>query len=189
LKLWKPPAKDVGTRAPFAAAYADVLPESHRDALRDAAITYLDDCFSTIADGEPGQSYADTPIGSYIPSRYEQYYDGRFARPRSGGERPLLQRRARRRPSRQDREAALVALTRRDPRRIDAVAAAPAEAARVRSHPSTSPYGRMRMIVFPVTRSVGLRVATASWRVATLQSGPSPRLPSSSASLRRVLAF
>jgi hypothetical protein len=43
-------------------------------------LTYLDDCFSTIADGEPGQSYADTPIGSYLPSRYEQYYDGRFAR-------------------------------------------------------------------------------------------------------------
>jgi hypothetical protein len=80
LKLRKPPAKDVGTPPPFAAAYADVLPESHREALRDAAITYLDECFSTIADGEPGQSYADTPIGSYLPSRYEQYYDGRFAR-------------------------------------------------------------------------------------------------------------
>jgi hypothetical protein len=50
-----------------------VLPESHREALRDAAITYLDDSVSTIADREPGQSYADTPIGSYIPSRYEQY--------------------------------------------------------------------------------------------------------------------
>src|SRR3954451_13188106 len=33
-------------------------------------------------------------------------------------ERPLLQRRARRRTRRQDREAALVGLTRRDPRRI-----------------------------------------------------------------------
>jgi hypothetical protein len=42
------------------------------------------------------------------------------------------------------------------------------EATRDRSHPSTSPYGRMRMIVFPVTRSVGLRAATASSRVATL---------------------
>jgi hypothetical protein len=41
---------------------------------------YLDDCFSTIADGEPGQSYADTPIGSHLPSRYEQYCEGRFAR-------------------------------------------------------------------------------------------------------------
>ena len=44
---------------------------THREALRNAAITYLDDCFSTIADGEPGQSHADTPIGSYLPSRYE----------------------------------------------------------------------------------------------------------------------
>ena len=79
-KLRRPPAKEVGKPPPFAAAFADVLPASHRAALRDAAITYLDECFSAIADGEPGQSYADTPIGSYLPSRYEQYYDGRFAR-------------------------------------------------------------------------------------------------------------
>jgi hypothetical protein len=76
----KPPAKAVGTPPPFAAAYADVLPESHREALRDATITYLDECFSAIAEGEPGQSYADTSIGSYLPRRYEHYYDGRFAR-------------------------------------------------------------------------------------------------------------
>jgi hypothetical protein len=75
-KLRKPPAKEVGKQTPYAPAYADVLPASHRD----AAITYLDECFSAIADGEPGQSYADTPIGSYLPARYEQYYDGRFAR-------------------------------------------------------------------------------------------------------------
>jgi hypothetical protein len=80
VKLRRPPAKEVGKLPPFAAAYADVLPASHREALRDAAITYLDECFSAIAEGEPGQSYADTPIGSYLPSRYEQYYDGRFAR-------------------------------------------------------------------------------------------------------------
>jgi len=57
-----------------------VLPEFHRDALRDAAIACLDECFSAIAEGEPGQSYADTPIGSYLPRRYEHYYDGCFAR-------------------------------------------------------------------------------------------------------------
>jgi len=79
-KLRRPPAKEVGKLPPFAAAYVDVLPASHREALRDAAVTYLDECFSAIAEGEPGQSYADTPIGSYLPSRYEQYYDGRFAR-------------------------------------------------------------------------------------------------------------
>lgn len=80
VKLRRPPAKEVGKPPPYAAAYADVLPESHREALRDAAITYLDECFAAIAEGDPGQSYADTPIGSYLPSRYEQYYDGRFAR-------------------------------------------------------------------------------------------------------------
>lgn len=76
----EPPAKAVGTPAPFAAAYADVLPESHREAVRDTAITYLDECSSAIAEGEPGQSYTDTMIGAYLPQRYEQYYDGRFAR-------------------------------------------------------------------------------------------------------------
>ena len=80
VKLRRPPAKQIGTPPPYAAAYADVLPNSHREALLDAAITYLDECFAAIADGEPGQSYADTPIGSFLPSRYEQYYDGRFAR-------------------------------------------------------------------------------------------------------------
>jgi hypothetical protein len=79
-KLRTPPTKQVGKLPPFATAYADALPASHQEALRDAAITYLDECFSAIADGEPGQSYADTPIGSYLPQRYEQYYDGRFAR-------------------------------------------------------------------------------------------------------------
>jgi hypothetical protein len=79
-KLRRPPAKEVGTPPPFAPAYGDVLPASHREALRDAAVTYLDECFSAIADGEPGQSYADTSTGSYLPARYEQYYDARFGR-------------------------------------------------------------------------------------------------------------
>jgi hypothetical protein len=57
-------------------------------------------------------------------------------------ERPLLQRRARRRTRRQDREAALVVLTGRDPRRIDVVAAAPAEATRDRSHGEREPGDR-----------------------------------------------
>ena len=78
--LRRPPPKEVGEVPVYAAAYADVLPESHRAALRGAAITYLDECFSAIAEGEPGQSYADTPIGHYLPGRYEHYYDGRFAR-------------------------------------------------------------------------------------------------------------
>lgn len=80
VKLRRPPAKDVGKPPPFAAAYADVLPVSHREALRGAAITYLDECFSAIAEGQPGEGYADTAMGGYLPSRYEHYYDGRFAR-------------------------------------------------------------------------------------------------------------
>jgi hypothetical protein len=39
LKLRNPLAKEVGKQPPYAAAYADVLQESHREALRDAAIT------------------------------------------------------------------------------------------------------------------------------------------------------
>ncbi len=50
-----------------------MLLASHLEALRNAAITYLDECFSAIAEGQPVQSYADTPIGSYLPSRYEHY--------------------------------------------------------------------------------------------------------------------
>jgi hypothetical protein len=80
VKLRRPPARKVGKLPAYAAAYADVLPESHREALRGAASTYLDECFSAIAEGKPGQSYAETPIGYYLPSRYEHYYDGRFAR-------------------------------------------------------------------------------------------------------------
>jgi hypothetical protein len=48
----RPPAKEVGKLPAYAAAYADVLPESHREALRGAAITYLDECFCAIAEGE-----------------------------------------------------------------------------------------------------------------------------------------
>jgi hypothetical protein len=38
-----------------------------REALRDdAAIVHLDECLSAVADGEPGQSFADTPLGTYL---------------------------------------------------------------------------------------------------------------------------
>jgi hypothetical protein len=113
LKLRKPPAKGVGTPPPFAAAFQMCFrkPTGKHYATRRSPTS--DECCSTIADGEPGQSYADTPIGSYPPNRYEQNYDGRFARRRSGRERTPLQRRAWRRPGRHDREATLVVLTRR----------------------------------------------------------------------------
>ncbi len=67
MRLHRRPAKEVGELAPYAAAYADVLPASHREALRAAAITYLDECFTAIAEGESGQSYADTSIGATRP--------------------------------------------------------------------------------------------------------------------------
>jgi hypothetical protein len=59
VRLRKPPPKVVGA-PPYAAAYAHVLPASHREALRDAAIAYLDECLSAIAEAEPGRSYGDT---------------------------------------------------------------------------------------------------------------------------------
>jgi hypothetical protein len=64
--LRRPPAKTIEKPPPYAIAYANVLPESHREALRDAAIAYLDECFSAIADCEPGQSYANTPSGTLL---------------------------------------------------------------------------------------------------------------------------
>src|SRR5436189_4546898 len=55
-----------------------------------------------------------------VPRPRARLIDGALDR-----ERPLLQWRAQRRPGRQDREATLVALTRRDPRRIDVASARP----------------------------------------------------------------
>src|SRR5262249_23010003 len=80
VKLRRPPARKVGKLAALAAACANVLPESHREALRGAAITYLDEGFSAIADGGAGELYGEPLIGYYLPSRYEHYSDGRFAR-------------------------------------------------------------------------------------------------------------
>lgn len=76
----KPPAKAIGTLPPYALAYKDELPESHREGLRKAAIVYLDECYNALAQLNPGDSYADSPIGWYLPGRYEHYYDARFAR-------------------------------------------------------------------------------------------------------------
>jgi hypothetical protein len=80
LRLQTPPAKNIGSLPPYAAAYADVLPESHRAALRSAAIVYLDECYEALREFGRGDSYAESAIGRYLPPRYEHYYDGRFAR-------------------------------------------------------------------------------------------------------------
>lgn len=80
VRLRKPPAKEIGTPPPYALAYQDDVPVSHREALRQAAVVYLDECYTALAQLGPGESYADSPIGWYLPRRYEHYYDGRFAR-------------------------------------------------------------------------------------------------------------
>ena len=80
IRAHEPPAKEIGLVPAYAAAYADVLPKSHREALRSAAIVYLDQCYDALREGKPGESYADTAIAWFLPSRYEHYYDGRFAR-------------------------------------------------------------------------------------------------------------
>ena len=80
VRLQKSPAKEIGPLPPYALAYKDVLPESHREALRRGAIVYLDECYEALRQLRPGDSYADSPIGWYLPRRYDHYYDGRFAR-------------------------------------------------------------------------------------------------------------
>ena len=79
-RLQRPPAKEIGPVPPYALAFKDALPESHREALRRAAIVYLDECYDALRRLGPGDSYADSPIGWNLPRRYEHYYDGRFAR-------------------------------------------------------------------------------------------------------------
>lgn len=80
VRLQAPPAKEIGRLPPYALAYKDELPESHREALRRAAVVYLDECYNALAELGPGESYAESPVGWYLPGRYEHYYDARFAR-------------------------------------------------------------------------------------------------------------
>lgn len=47
---------------------------------RRGAIVYLDECHETLHQLGPGDSYADSAIGRYLPRRYDHYYDGCFAR-------------------------------------------------------------------------------------------------------------
>lgn len=44
-----------------------MLPESHREALRDAAIAYLDECSSAIADSEPGAELPEHAEWQLLP--------------------------------------------------------------------------------------------------------------------------
>jgi hypothetical protein len=80
VRLHPRPAKAVGALPPYALAYREELPPSHREALRRGAIVYLDECYGALAELRPGESCAESPIGWYLPRRYEHYYDGRFAR-------------------------------------------------------------------------------------------------------------
>lgn len=69
-----------GRSRPTRSPTKDELSESHREGLRKAAIVYLDECYNALAQLDPGDSYADYPIGCYLARRYEHYYDARFAR-------------------------------------------------------------------------------------------------------------
>ena len=80
VRLQRSPAKAIGPLPPYALAYEEVLPQSHREALRRAAIVYLDECYDALRQLGSGDSYADSPIGWYLPRRCDHYYDGRFAR-------------------------------------------------------------------------------------------------------------
>jgi hypothetical protein len=84
VKLRRPPAKQVGKPPLYAAAYADVLPESHREALRHAAITYLDECFSAIAEGKPGKSCLQAVVAAPGRRRVHGRCHGRSARSLQG---------------------------------------------------------------------------------------------------------
>jgi hypothetical protein len=74
------PPKDRGPAEPFAPYFAGVLPETHREALRDASITYLEACYDALREAPVGSSFADTAIADHLPSRYDSYYDGLFAK-------------------------------------------------------------------------------------------------------------
>ena len=80
VRLHRPPAKEIGPLPPYALAYNEVLPDSHREALRRAAIVYLNECHEALRQLAPGDSYADDPIGEYLPGRYDHHYDASFAR-------------------------------------------------------------------------------------------------------------
>lgn len=79
-RLQPRPRKDSGPKQPFAPYFADVLPESHREALRAASVTYLDECYDAHRSTSPDSSFAETAIVEHLPPRYESYYDGLFAK-------------------------------------------------------------------------------------------------------------
>jgi hypothetical protein len=74
------PVKDCGPKQPFAPYFADVLPESHREALRSASITYLEECYDALHSTPGHASFVETAIAEHLPPRYERYYDGLFAK-------------------------------------------------------------------------------------------------------------
>jgi hypothetical protein len=79
-KLRRPRPRDVGKHPAYAQAYAEVLTESQREALRHAATTYLDECFMALENTPYDQSLIDTPLGAYLPERFAHFYDHGFGR-------------------------------------------------------------------------------------------------------------
>jgi hypothetical protein len=74
------PPKDCGPQQPFAPYFADVLPETHREALRRASVVYLEECYDTLRSTPTGSDFRETAITEHLPPRYDSYYDGLFAK-------------------------------------------------------------------------------------------------------------
>ena len=74
------PPKDCGPEQPFAPYFADVLPESHREALRWACVTYLEECYDALRSTPAGSDFRETAIADHLPQRYDSCYDGLFAK-------------------------------------------------------------------------------------------------------------
>ena len=79
-RLQPRPPKDSGLQQAFAPYFADLLPNSHREALRAASVLYLEECYDALRSVSPESGFAKTAIAEHLPQRYESYYNGLFAK-------------------------------------------------------------------------------------------------------------
>lgn len=61
-------------------AFHEVLPKEYREALRSAAIVYLDECYAAVQRCAAGERFAEMDVAAHLPPRYAHYYDGLFAK-------------------------------------------------------------------------------------------------------------
>ncbi|HJS93738.1 MAG TPA: hypothetical protein VJ741_05705 [Solirubrobacteraceae bacterium] len=74
------PPKDCGPQEPFAPYFANILPDTHREALRRASVIYLEECYDAIRSTPLDADFRETAIAEHLPTRFEPYYDGLFAK-------------------------------------------------------------------------------------------------------------